>query len=378
MDLLGKNSLFDAMWDAIKSMRREGLVSLATFASVFGSYVIAGRVQEAIMTFEVMDQYGCARDVVALNSLLSAICRDGKIVAAVEFLHVARNVIRPDADTYAILLEGWEKEMNVVSARQTFGEMVREIGWDPVNVPAYDTFLCTLLMGCDGLNEAIEFLQIMKERRCSPGMRFFRVALEECLKLSDVKRAGLIWEAMVARNRFMPDTELYNMMITLHCYASNTDMAQRFLDDMVYNGAFPDSLTYNLMFQFLIKSRKLKEASVMFNEMIKNECIPNQANCSAAVRVYIHSKEPYMAIKVWKYMIENYEKELEETGNILVVGLCDFQMDPEAVKYAEGMIEKGIKVTSSSLAKLKQCLVQARKDFVYEALLKKCKAHSVC
>lgn len=209
-------------------------------------------------------------------------------------------------------------------------------------------------------------------------MRFFRVALEECLKLSDVKRAGLIWEAMVARNRFMPDTELYNMMITLHCYASNTDMAQRFLDDMVYNGAFPDSLTYNLMFQFLIKSRKLKEASVMFNEMIKNECIPNQANCSAAVRVYIHSKEPYMAIKVWKYMIENYEKELEETGNILVVGLCDFQMDPEAVKYAEGMIEKGIKVTSSSLAKLKQCLVQARKDFVYEALLKKCKAHSVC
>ncbi|KAF2295402.1 hypothetical protein GH714_032765 [Hevea brasiliensis] len=146
------------------SMRREGLVSLATFASVFDSYVIAGRVKEAIMTFEVMDQYGCPRDVVALNSLLSAICRDGKNVDAVEFLHVASNVIKPDADTYAILLEGWEKEMNVLSARQTFMEMIRDIGWDPVNVPAYDTFLCTLLMDRDGLDEAIGFLQTMKDR----------------------------------------------------------------------------------------------------------------------------------------------------------------------------------------------------------------------
>ncbi|KAF2295403.1 hypothetical protein GH714_032766 [Hevea brasiliensis] len=133
----------------------------------------------------------------------------------------------------------------------------------------------------------------------------------------------------------MPDTELYNLMITLHCYASNTDVAQRFLDEMVYNGAFPDSLTYNLMFQFLIKSRKLKDASVLFNEMMKNEFIPNQANCSAAVRVYINSEDPYMAIKIWKCMIENYKTDLEETGNLLVAGLWDLRMDPEAVKYAE-------------------------------------------
>ncbi|KAJ9172999.1 hypothetical protein P3X46_016178 [Hevea brasiliensis] len=377
VDILGKNSLFDAMWDAIKSMRREGLVSLATFASVFDSYVIAGRVKEAIMTFEVMDQYGCPRDVFALNSLLSAICRDGKNVDAVEFLHVARNVIRPDADTYAILLEGWEKEMNVLSARQTFMEMIRDIGWDPVNVPAYDTFLCTLLMDRDGLDEAIGFLQTMKDRGCCPGMRFFRAALKECSKLIDVRRAGLIWEVMVERNRLMPDTELYNLMITLHCYASNTDVAQRFLDEMVYNGAFPDSLTYNLMFQFLIKSRKLKDASVLFNEMMKNDFIPNQANCSAAVRVYINSEDPYMAIKIWKCMIENYKTDLEETGNLLVAGLWDLRMDPEAVKYAEGMIEKGIKLSSSSLAKLKQSLTRARKDFVYEALLRKWNAHSI-
>ncbi|KDP33157.1 hypothetical protein JCGZ_13422 [Jatropha curcas] len=375
VDLLGKNCLFDAMWDAIKSMKREGLVSLATFASVFGSYVIAGQVKDAIMTFEVMDQYGCSRDIVALNSLLSAICRDGKTDDALQFLRVAKNAIRPDADTYAILLEGCEKEGNVLDARETFMELVNDIGWDPSNLPAYDTFLCTLLMGREGLNEAIQFLQMMKDRSCFPGIRFFRAALQECLKLNDIKRATYVWEVMVERKGFMPDTELYNLMIALHCYTCNTDVAEKFLDEMVYNGAFPDRQTYDVLFQFLIKGRKLKAASAVFNEMIKNEYVPNQANCSAAVRVYMHSQDPCMAIKIWKCMVENYESDLEETGNLLVSELCDLHMDPEALKYTEGMVEKGIRVTSSSLAKLKQRLIRGRKEFVYEALVQKLKAH---
>ncbi|CAK9150627.1 unnamed protein product [Ilex paraguariensis] len=38
VEMLGKNRLFDAMRNAIKSMKDEGLLSLATFAFVFSSY----------------------------------------------------------------------------------------------------------------------------------------------------------------------------------------------------------------------------------------------------------------------------------------------------------------------------------------------------
>ena len=56
-------------------------------------------------------------------------------------------------------------------------------------------------------------------------------------------------------------------------------------------------------------------------------------------------------------MMDNYgESDLEEAGNMLVVELRYHHMVPEAVKYAEVMIEKGIKLTSSSLSKLKQML----------------------
>jgi len=378
VDLLGKNSMFDAMWGAIKSMKRENLVSLATFASVFSSYVIVDRVKEAIMTFEVMDQYGCTRNVVALNSLLSAICREGRTFDAVEFLHVAKNRILPDADSYAILLEGWEKEMNVASARTTFADMVSMVGWDPRNVPAYDTFLSTLLMGYDGLREAMKHFDTMKDRGCFPGVKFFRLALEECLKCNDVRAAMLIWETLVARVGFRPDIQLYNLMIGIHCYDNQTDIANKFLDEMIYNGVFPDSQTYNVLFQYLIKYKKLKEASFVLNEMIKNEFFPNKTNCNAAIKAYMDSKEPYMAIKVWKCMMENYgESDLEEAGNMLVVELRYHHMVPEAVKYAEVMIEKGIKLTSSSLSKLKQMLNEEKKPILYEELLRKWKAHRV-
>ncbi|XP_059449659.1 pentatricopeptide repeat-containing protein At1g77360, mitochondrial-like [Corylus avellana] len=374
VDLLGKNSLFDPMWSAIKSMSSEGrLLSLATFASVFSSYVIAGRVREAFLTFEVMDQYGVPRDIVALNSLLSAICRDGEAADAVEFLRVAKEKIRPDVDTYAILLEGWEKEGNADCARQTFAEMVFEIGWDPSNVPAYDSLLSTLIKGPDGPREAMKFLDMMKDNRCYPGLKFFKFALDECSKKDDARGAALVWDAMVGDIGFRPDTQMYNLVIALYCRCKGTDLAKRLLDEMVCYGSFPDSQTYNVVFQYLMKSRRLGEASVMFNEMIKNECVPDHVNCSSAVRIYMDSQEYNMAIKVWKCMIENYGSDLEKTGNLLVAGLHDMNRLPEAVKYAEDMIGRRMKLNSSTLSKLKQSLFKAGKQLVYDELLRKLK-----
>ncbi|KAI4375475.1 hypothetical protein MLD38_013341 [Melastoma candidum] len=375
VDMLGKNSLFDAMWEAIKSMMRKGLISLATFASVFSNYVVADRVKDALLTYEVMDQYGVPRDVVALNSLVSAICRDGRTKAAAAFLLVEKERVRPDTDTYAILLEGSENEGDVPGSKQTFSNMVYEIGWDTKNVPAYTSFLCTLLRGSGGLHEAMKFYEMVSERRCYPGMKFFKDALDNCVKRVDTEGAVLIWEAMTRRVGFRPDTEMCNSMIALHCFDNRIDSAKRLFDEMVYLGTFPDDRTYNLLFQFLVKSRRLGEALSLFDEMIKNEILPSRANCIAAVKLYVDSSEPGAAIRVWKWMIQHYFSELDDTGNFLIVGLLDLERLPEAVKYSKDIIERGIKLYSSTLSRLKQSLFKVRKEPVYEELSRKWKAH---
>ncbi|KEH34676.1 putative pentatricopeptide [Medicago truncatula] len=374
IDILGKNCLFDAMWDAVKSMRREGLLSRSTFASIFASYVNAGRLADAIMTFEVMDGYGVVRDVVSLNSLLSAVCGSGRSVEACDYLQIAKKLVRPDSDTYAILMEGLESDGNVVGAKETFAEMVIEIGWDPGNVAAYDSFLCCLIKGSDGIHEAVKFFDSLRDRRCYPGIRFFRVALDECSRFHDIRRAEFFWEVMMGKTKLQPMTAMYNSMIALYCYHGDIDAATKMLDGMVCKGAFPDSLTYNLLFRFLVKGRKLRDATRVFVEMVKNECVPDQLNCDAAVRVYLDNGDPVMAIKVWKCLVENYREDLEGTANLLVVGLRDNDRVPEAVKYAEHIIGRGIKLTSSTLSKLRQSLVKDRKEFVYDELIAKWKA----
>lgn len=373
VDLLGKNSLFDAMWDAIKSMKKEFLLSLATFKLVFVNYVVAGRVQDAIMSFEVMDQYGIPRDVASFNSLLYAICKHGKTHLAEDYLLLVKGKVRVDADTYTILLEGWENEGDVGRARHTLSDMVIDLGWDNRNTRAYDSFLCTLIKGPDGIREAIKDFDAMAVRGCYPGMKFFKYAIDECVMKSDARSAKVVWDVIVGKNICIPNTVMYTSFISLHCSTQDFDSALKLLDEMVYQGVFPDSETYGVLFHFLIKHKRLKEATQVFKEMVKNEFVPVQQDCCTAIETFTAAGDPYMGIKVWRVMIENYNSGLDETGNLLVVGLRDMNRLPEAVKCAEDMIERGIKLNSATLTKLKQSLSKVGKTFVYEELLCKWK-----
>ncbi|XVE57273.1 hypothetical protein DITRI_Ditri04bG0078400 [Diplodiscus trichospermus] len=310
VDLLGKNQSFEPMWDAMRSMKQEGLLSIATFVSVFSSYCTAHRFSEATMSFDVMDRYGVQQDVVAVNSLLSAICcEDNHMSVAIEFFDRIKTKIPPDGDTFAILLEGWEKEGNVAKAKNTFGEMVVRIGWSPKNISAYDAFLTTLVRGSH-VDEAIKFLQVMKGHNCLP-------------------------------------------VIGLACNNNDVRNAFRFLDEMVFNGAFPDSLTYNMIFQCLVRNKRVREVGRFFIEMIKNECPPTGSNCVVAIKMLLENDDPEMAIDIWNYMAENCVSPLEESSNELLIGLVNLGRLVVVKTFAEKMLDKRINIFDSTMEKLK-------------------------
>ncbi|PNX66745.1 pentatricopeptide repeat-containing protein mitochondrial-like, partial [Trifolium pratense] len=220
-------------------------------------------------------------------------------------------------------MEGLESDGNVVGAKENFYDMIFEIGWDPANFPAYDLFLCTLAKGSDGIHEALKYFDLLRDRGCYPGIRFFGIVLDECVRFNDIRRAEFFWEIMLGKTKLQPTTTMYNSMISMYCYHGDIDAAMNMLDGMVCKGAFPNSPTYNLLFKFFIKGKKLGEASEMFTEMVSNGCVPDQLNCDAAVRVYLDNGDPVMAIKVWKCLVDNYREDLEGTANLLVVGLRD-------------------------------------------------------
>ncbi|KAH7658631.1 TPR-like protein [Dioscorea alata] len=374
VDLLGKSLRFEAMWDTVRSMHNQRLLSLATFASIFSSYAATDLPLDALAAFHAMPRYDLPHDPPALNSLLSALCRERLSTQARDFLSRLRSQIRPDADSYAILLEGCEYENNLSSAREVFGEMITVLGWEPSNIPAYDSFLSNLIRAPGGPDEALNFLKILRENRCFPGIKFFRTALDEFVKQRDARGALSLWDTLIGRNGCHPDTPMFNSMISLQCYHNKMDIALQLLDEMVIFGAFPDSQTYNVLLQFLLKSRKLREASVIFNEMVKNECCPSTENCHCGIRIFLDNGDWEMGVKVWKCMVTNELVPLEESANMLIAKLRELDKLPEACKYAEDMIDKGIKLNSSTLSKLKSSLLKVKKGGVYDHLLRKWKA----
>lgn len=375
VDLLGKNRLFEPMWDAIRSMKQQGVLSMATFVSVFGSYCTAGQFNEANMTFDVMERYGIQQDVVTVNSLLSAICReDNQTSKAVEFFDRIKAKIPPDADTFAILLEGWEKEDNVAKAKHTFGEMVIRVGWSPQNMSAYDAFLTTLVRGAQ-LDEAIKFLHVMKAKNCLPGLKFFSNAIDILIKQNDSSHAILLWDIMVDSG-LVPNLIMYNPMIGLLCNNNDIVNAFRFLDSMVFHGAFPDSLTYNMIFKCLIKNKKVREAGKFFFEMIKNEWPPMHANCAMAITMFFNGDDPEMAIEIWSYMMDNCVLPVDESANALLIGLRNLGRLSELRRYADDMLDRRIHIYESTMEKLKSAFYKEGRSArdAYESLSRKWKA----
>ncbi|KAH9311036.1 hypothetical protein KI387_026071 [Taxus chinensis] len=372
VDLLGKEKLFDAMWDCIKVMKNEGVLSIETFSSVFGSYVYADKIGEATMTFEVMEKYGCPQDVIALNFLLSALCRYNQTKKAQDFFDSFKDKIKPNADTFAVLLEGWEKEGNVIKARHTFGEMIIRVGWVTSNTSAYNAFLNTLI-NCHQEEEALKFLKVMKNRKCVPDLNFFCSVIHGFQQRGDTMNAYGFWE-MLRLSGIPPDTRTYNTMIGVFCSAKEFDFAYRLLDEMVFNGVFPNFKTYNTIFEALISNRRIEESTSIFQEMTKNECNPLYPNYVMAIKMYFDADDPEMAASMWRHMILKGIDPKADCASVLIDGFCDLKRVSEARKYCKEAIGRGIQLPSETMKKLKDALVKDGRRDTYEQLEKKMKS----
>ncbi|KAH9311035.1 hypothetical protein KI387_026070 [Taxus chinensis] len=366
VDLLGKEKLFDAMWGCIKVMKTEGLLSMGTFSSVFGNYVSADKIDEATMTFEVMEKYGCPQDVVALNCLLSAICRYNQMEKAQDLLDRFEDRINPDADTYAVLMEGWETKGNVAKSKHTFLEMIARVGWVTSNTSAYNAFLNTLINDCQE-EEALKLLNVMKSRKCFPDLSFFYRVIHGFYHRGDMKNVYGFWE-MLRQSGIRPDSRTYDTMIDVFCSSNEFDSAYQLLDEMVFNGVFPNSKTYNSVFEALISKCRIEEASSIFREMTKNDCYPLYANYVMAIKMYLEADDPEMATTIWRHMILKGVAPKADCASILIGGFCDLKRVSVAWKYCEEAVGRGIQLPSEIMRKLKDGLAKEGNTETYKHL----------
>ena len=138
--------------------------------------------------FYVMELYGYRQDVLMVNCLPSALCRYNKAKIAMKFFSSLKEKVTLDANMYALLLEGWDNEHNVIKARNTFGEIIFRIGWLPSNKMAYSAFLGTLINRSE-MEEALCVMAAMKTSKCLFDSGFFRKTLKILYQRKNMKDA---------------------------------------------------------------------------------------------------------------------------------------------------------------------------------------------
>jgi len=253
VDILSTNCLFTRMWETVDSIHSRRLLLLDTFASVFSSLAASPGCCLLKAFMDDMLRYDMTRDTLALNSLLSALCRGDRLDDAHATILVARAEAGTllDADSYTILLECYEATPDTRAARNVFDKMVRDIGVDLDNVPAYDAFLTTLVSSNSSmaLPKAMYYLDFLNRRGCSPGVgeRFFRAALAVHLEVGELRGATYLWDKFVGRRGLVRDMEMYNRMIMLQGSLGHGEVIVDYLDDMIFNGLFPNTNTYNVV-----------------------------------------------------------------------------------------------------------------------------------
>jgi len=60
-----------------------------------------------------------------------------------------------------------------------------------------------IVRGLDGLLEAIKFVDSMRDKRCYLGVRFLKVASDECVNYHDIRTAQFFWEVLVEVGRVL-------------------------------------------------------------------------------------------------------------------------------------------------------------------------------
>eukprot|EP01018_Ginkgo_biloba_P031509 Gb_22860 [translate_table: standard] len=379
IDILGRIRQYQLMWNLINDMKSKGILKQRTFSVMIRRYVRAHKVQEAVETFEVMDTYGVPPDLVAFNSLLTALCkcknmrkrqeRCKNVIKAQEIFDKMKTRFVPDLRTYSILMEGWGNEPDLPRMRKLLREMIGK-GCKP-DVVVYVILINALCKG-GKVDEAVNLLDEMKNRGCHPNPHAYGILIHTFGSEKRIEEALAIFDEM-KENDCVPDTPTYNALIGAFFTARRYNDAYDVLDEMEQKSVRPNARTYNVFLCRLINRNKMEEAYKFFCRMIKCDCEPDNNTYTMMIKMFCEEDRLDIALEVWKHISRKQFCPNVHTFCALINGLCHKGKIKKACTYFEEMIEKGIRPLDATYDRLRRGLIKVGREDKLEDLLKKIK-----
>ncbi|KAM7489521.1 hypothetical protein LguiB_027005 [Lonicera macranthoides] len=234
-----------------------------TFGILMKGLCLTNRIGDGFRLLQVMKNRGVTPNTVIYNTLIHALCKNGKVGRARSLMN---EMVQPNEVTFNVMVSAYCREENLVLALVML-EKSFNLGFVPDVVT---------------LTKVVEIL-------CKEGR-----AMEAVEILARVESKG---------GRI--DVVAYNTLIMGFCKLGKTKVGCRFLKEMEIKGCIPNVDTYNALISGFCASGSLDSALDMFNEMKTSGIIWNFATYDTLIRGFCSSGRMEDGFKILELMEES-------------------------------------------------------------------------
>ncbi|KAI4329377.1 hypothetical protein L6164_021646 [Bauhinia variegata] len=338
IDILGKFFEFQLSWDLIQRMRKNpfSFPDHTTFRIVFKRYALAHLVDEAIQTYEQLEDFNL-KDETSFCNLVDTLCEYKHVIEAHEFLFGKNKNVTLDGNTkiHNMVLRGWFKLGWWSKCREFWEDMDRKgVNKDLHSYTIYMDILCKSGKPW----KAVKLYKEMKRK----GMKMDVVVYNIVIRAIGISE-GVDFSLRVLREMrelgLKPTIVTYNTVIRLLCENHRYEEAIATVDKMRKEGLEPNAITYNCFFTCMMKPG---EILTLFDKMIESGVRPSMDTYVLLMRKFGRWGFLRPVFHVWKKMEQLGCSPDESAYNALIDALVEKGLVDIAKKYDEEMLAKGL------------------------------------
>ncbi|KAK7309417.1 hypothetical protein RJT34_06126 [Clitoria ternatea] len=253
LDVLVKEDIDIAREFYRKSMMESGVEGDDyTFGILMKGLCLTNRIGEGFKLLQLIKSRGVSPNTVVYNTLLHALCRNGKVGRARSLMN---EMEEPNDVTFNILISGYCKEENSVQALVLL-EKSFAMGFVPdvVTVTKVLEILCNA--GC--VTEAAEVLERFESMGGSLDVVAYNTLIKGFCGSRKVK-VGLHFLKQMEGKGCLPNVDTYNILISGFCESGLLDLALNLFNDMKTDGLKWNFVTFDTIIRGLCSEGRIED-----------------------------------------------------------------------------------------------------------------------
>ncbi|GLT39359.1 hypothetical protein SLA2020_135560 [Shorea laevis] len=223
-----------------------------TFGILMKGLCLTNRIGDGFKLLQVMKSRGLTPNTVIYNTLIHALCKNGKVGRARSLMNDMR---QPNNVTFNILISAYCKEENLVQALVLL-EKSFNMGFVPDVITV--TKVLEILCNAGRVTEAVEILERVERKGGRVDVVAYNTLLKGYCRLGKVKVAHRMIKEMEHKG-CLPNVDTYNSLISGFSESGMLDSALDMFNDMKTDGISWNFVTYDTLIKGLCSAGRMED-----------------------------------------------------------------------------------------------------------------------